>query len=305
MRFHQGRGPFVFDNSGSAYVDYILGYGPVVLGHASPEFNKIVYSVLDDGWHFPTYSPIHDDFVEGFFEEWEGDQGVMILRHSSDAVTAAIRLASYVTGRKGVIRCGYTGWHDTSIAGSPPWHDPVPFRQSKESKFLSAFYRGVTGDEWTVDWFDLTAPTLDAILSRYGVPAALVVDTYQLALGNQAEMRGAIDRVRAEGAVIVWDETKTANRVGRYGVAAQTLATNEDFTVLGKAVANGAALSMLVVPADLIPAVDVVRISGTFQKEIAPVAAALATMQVLSDRGGHPELHRVTDMTVRAFNNGV
>lgn len=286
-----GRGGRVTDSRGRAYTDFICGLGPVVVGHSDPEWNARFAKRLGNGAIFPGYALGHEEFAAEVLESAPSPLAcVGYFKHSSDAVSATVRLARYRTGRPGIIRCGYTGWHDALIADSPRWHEPLNSASREEFRSPPGV-AGVTGEEAPWDWTDLDPATL-AVQLASGRFACLIIDAYQAALRDDDWLKQAIDLADGAGTLVVLDETKTAGRVAPIGALTEFHAS-ADYIVMGKAIANGVALSLLLGHEGMADDFDVTRISGTFSKDLVSVYAAHVTSEIMRERDGYAALRRL------------
>jgi glutamate-1-semialdehyde 2,1-aminomutase len=299
--FTHGRGCHVFDRKGRRFLDCVLGYGPVVLGHADERFTGRVASALGAGIHFPGFSDVHDEYVARLVAASGLTSAVApsFMKTSSEANTAAIRVASLVTGRKGVLRCGFTGWHDSQHAQSPSWHAPPRHRMPLRN---TEGLRGVSGDEQVFNWISLDPADLSALLETNGHRiACFILDAFQFAFVERDLLLHAIAECRRHGILIVLDETKTAGRVSPIGVAGNC-EDAWDMLVLGKAIGNGAPLSMLLVKEAFRDAALKAQVGGTHAKELLSVHCALATMDRMQEADGYRTLGDAGSAMADQFN---
>jgi glutamate-1-semialdehyde aminotransferase len=106
-------GSYVWDVDGSRYVDFILGYGTVILGHASESVTQAVTRELSTGINTsPLWRPLQVELAELLKTTIPGAEMSFFMRTGSDATSGALRLARIFTGRTKVVRWGYNGWHD-------------------------------------------------------------------------------------------------------------------------------------------------------------------------------------------------
>ncbi|WP_317495442.1 aminotransferase class III-fold pyridoxal phosphate-dependent enzyme [Haloechinothrix sp. LS1_15] len=286
--FRSGQGGKVYACDGSTYIDFVMGYGPVVLGHDMRSFTEAVSRSLTNGVMLPGYTSFHEDYLERLLAGTPGRRGAF-FKTASEAVTAALRLAAIETGRRGVIRCGFIGWHDAQIANSLKWHDPLASPLRYKHKYTS-YMRGVGADEPVVNWHDLRPETLEGLIAEHrSTVGCLVIDAYQAALCGPEVMRRAVEVARNAGLLTVFDETKTGGRISRLGYAADH-GIDVDLIVIGKALANGAPLSILVGSREHLATAERSRLSGTFSKEMIAIYAALATLDELeTPRAEYPD----------------
>ena len=119
----RAEGGHIWDVDGNRYVDFVLGYGPVVLGHADKRVNAAVADVMSRGVCIsPMWSPSQVELAELLVQVIPGGERAFLLKTGSDATAAAVRLARIFTGREKVLKWGYNGWHDWTAprpAGDP------------------------------------------------------------------------------------------------------------------------------------------------------------------------------------------
>lgn len=300
LRFACGEGPWLFDSRGNRWLDLVCGYGPVVLGHADAEFSSTVQRHLAHGLHFASYSTLHDEYAAGLPSIWaEGSCG--FFKTSSEAVSAGLRIAAQETGKKGVVRCGFVGWHDAQQSQGVSWH-LLP--QSVERHIPSdkvPILRGVSGEERVFEWYDMSLASLRSILTSHAdTIGSVVLDTYQLDLAGMEIARAVIDIAAEFGVLSILDETKTSGRVAELGFT-QALALSPSMVIAGKAIANGAPLSLLLLPRSLGGMIAACRVGGTHAKERFGVAAAVVTRELMAKRRGYVEFQKLGAEWAEAF----
>lgn len=237
-----GAGAHVWDDRGRRFIDWICGYGPVVLGHSDTRVVNAVHRQLLEGTLLPGDSAIESALAQRLIPLFPGSEACVFLKTGSEAVAAAVRFARIATGRSQVLRVGFHGWHDGLIDGKVGWHNWDNVRSSSPPVpgALSLGYQ--TG----------LARAVADIEHRIRGPegerfAALVLDPIQV-----PDPERDLPRLRAAcsdtGTVFILDETKTAFRVALGGVQARHR-VRADITVAGKALANGMPLSSVLGPA--------------------------------------------------------
>ncbi len=198
----------------------------------------------------------------------------LFLKSGAEAVSAALRLARTATGRDVVLASGYFGWHD--------WASDAETRGVPESA-RAAIVR-VPRD----DVAGLTA-AIDRV--RPDRVAAILVEPIVERLPDATWIRELRDRASEIGAVLIFDEVKTAFRVAPGGYQ-QLAGVVPDVAVIGKALANGYPLAAVVGREDVLDAARRTWISSTLASEATALAAAHAvldrhaTMDVCGAIGG-------------------
>nr|BFE79513.1 hypothetical protein GCM10020093_021140 [Planobispora longispora] len=116
--FASGNGPRIVDIEDNSYIDYVLGWGPLLLGHAHPQVGAAVKAQLDRGTLFGGGNLTEIVAAEKFLAALGWAERLLWSNTGTEAVQIALRLARSHTGRDVVIKLGggYHGWHDTVFA---------------------------------------------------------------------------------------------------------------------------------------------------------------------------------------------
>lgn len=279
LLFAGGQGGEVWDTGGKTYLDFVMGYGPVILGHAVGEFTDRFQSRLANGVMMPGYTVFHEEYLGRLLAGRPDTRGAL-FKTASEAVTAAFRVAALETGKVGVIRSGYVGWHDAQIANSLKWHEPLhsPLRNALR---YTEHMRGVGSQEPALNWVDLRLDSLAQLIDQHQHRlGCFVFDAYLASLTTPGLLREAVEMCRSRGLITMFDETKTGGRISRLGYA-HDFDIGADLVVIGKALANGAPLSILFGSRKLLAHTERARLSGTFSKEMLAMYAALATLDLM------------------------
>lgn len=295
--FVRGEGGYVYNKEKKKYYDFVLGYGPVVLGHGNQVFNDKVCQMLSNGIHFPSYSVYHEQYVEGIITS--DYDAVSFYKTSSESITAAIRLATNMTNKKGIIRCGFIGWHDCQIAETISWHEYLDSPLRKRVRYVKGF-RGTSNDEKVYNWWDFNIDTLNKYINS-GLIGMFIIDAFQLHLSNYDTILQAIKICKKNDILVIFDETKTSGRCSLTGIHSSELGC--DMLVLGKALANGAPLSLLVSKSDLIGKSKEVRVTGTFSKEALSIYCAIATKAIMEENDGYEKLGNIGKNICKLVNS--
>jgi glutamate-1-semialdehyde aminotransferase len=255
----RAEGAHVWDVDDNRYVDFLLGYGPVILGHNHPEVQRAVRAALDEAvCQAPFWSPTQLALVERLVEVIPGAEMAYLLRTGSDATSCAVRIARISTGRSQIIRAGYNGWHD--------WSSP-------RSAGIPAEVRALTT---VVPVGDLAA--MKAAVAAAGSDlAAIVTMPYEHEAPDPDHLR-AVGRLAASaGAVFVLDEVRSGFRIA-LGGAQEAMGVRADLACFSKAMANGYSISAVTGSANLLRRLAETKVSSTFFANRAEQAAALATI---------------------------
>lgn len=280
LAFASARGGHVVDVDGNEYVDYVAGYGPILLGHGFEPIDSAVAEQLTRGTLYGGQHPAEAELAELLVNAVPSAERVLFNVTGSEADHAALRLARAATGRRLIVKFAghYHGWIDPLTGGAGEPAGPPGAAVYPEYAFGS-------GDVLICPWNDITA--LAALLDQVGQDvAAVILEPVAVNAGCLAPDDGYLEGVRElcsrHGALLVFDEVVTGFRVA-LGGAQERFGVRPDLTVLGKAIAAGHQLSAVVGRADVLRVAEgAVAWAGTFNGQALAVAAATATVRHLT-----------------------
>jgi glutamate-1-semialdehyde 2,1-aminomutase len=260
----RAKGAYVWDVDGNKYVDYILGFGPVVLGHADERVDGAVVEQLELGTCMsPLWSPRQVELTELLASVIPAAERAYLMRTGSDATSAAVRLARIHTGRDKVVHWGYNGWHD--------WACPRP----------EGIPEAVRADTLVLEYNDTTA--LERLFELHPEQIACVV---MMPFELEAPAPGFLQEVKElahrHGALFVLDELRSGFRMA-LGGAQEYFGVAADLSAFGKAMANGYPISAVAGRADVLQSLGRTQLASTSYGNAAEMAAALATIAILRD----------------------
>ncbi|MCA1647942.1 MAG: aminotransferase class III-fold pyridoxal phosphate-dependent enzyme [Chloroflexi bacterium] len=291
--FERAAGAHLWDLDGNVYLDYVLGMGPVILGHAPARVIDAVSRCLANGQVFAGQHPAEVRLAEQFQQLVPCAELVRFGVSGSEMDQAAVRAARAVTGRVRVVKFEghYHGWLDTllvSPAGSPlealgPVEAPLAYLPSAGQSIAA------TEEVTPLPWNDLTV--LETYLAKHADETAAVLMEPILCNtsvvtplpGYLAGVRELCDRY---GVVLIFDEVITGFRVG-LGGAQKRLGITPDLAVFAKAVAGGFTIAVLAGKRRyMAPFADGSALhGGTFNSNLVSTVAALATLEALAEAG--------------------
>jgi glutamate-1-semialdehyde aminotransferase len=264
-----GKGCRLTDVDGNEFVDFLCGYGPIILGYREEEVDDAVFKqIKEKGFCFTLTQKFQNALAKKLTELVPSSEMSIFLKTGSDATTASIRIARAYTGKIKVMRCGYHGWHDWCV--------------EMKGGIPSKFYEDVF--EFQYNRLD----QLEKLMARHGHETAAIIMTpfghpnhQEMQEPNPGFLEGARDLADKYGAVLVYDEIRTAFRL-RMGGAQELYGVTPDLTVLGKAIANGYPISVVTGKKDvMMAAADKLFISSTFFPNSEGFVAALKTIEIL------------------------
>lgn len=264
-----GKGCRLTDVDGNEFIDFLCGYGPIILGYREKEVDEAVYQqIRDKGFCFTLTQKFQNLLAKKLSEIVPCSEMSIFLKTGSDATTAAIRIARAHTGKVKVMRCGYHGWHDWCV--------------EMKGGIPSKFYEDVF--EFQYNRLD----QLEELMAVHGGDTAAIIMT-PFGHPNHQEMQqpepGFLEGVRKladkYGAVLIYDEIRTGFRLSMGG-AQKLYGVTPDLTVLGKAMANGYPISVVTGKKDIMMAAESkLFISSTFFPNSEAFVAALKTIEIL------------------------
>jgi glutamate-1-semialdehyde 2,1-aminomutase len=301
----RARGSRLWDLDGREYVDYTLGGGSLLLGHAAAPVVEAVRAQVDRGSAFTMLSEPLLRLAELLVDAVPCGERVVFTATGAEATYVALRLARAGTGRSRVLKFegGYHGFHDlgslsvTSASGGP---EPV-----REGAGISPG----TADEVVVAPFNDIARTealLDAHADRL---AAVIVEPLQRVVApDPAFLARLRERTRRHGIVLVFDEIVTGFRFHWQG-AQGLLGIVPDLATYGKVLGGGYPLAAVAGTRALLDLADprggVAAFSGSQHGNAVASAAGLATLTAVREAEGIARLGRLTELMRSALRQAV
>jgi glutamate-1-semialdehyde aminotransferase len=271
-RMVRASGCLVWDESGREFTDYIMGLGSVALGYGHTEVTRAAIEAVRDGVVGPLAPVLEEELSARICTLMPWVEQLRFLKTGAEAVAAAVRLARLATGRDRVLGCGYHGWHDwcQSAAGVPQstrhLYAELPFNDAAASRQIIR----ATGDR-------LAAVVFEPVVM--GPP-----ETEWLTVLREETAR--------TGALLIVDEIKTVCRLA-VGGACERYGIRPDLVVMGKAIANGFPLAAVGGRRQVMAGVSRTWISSTLATEFVSLAAARATLDVMTARKVPQHLGRI------------
>ena len=295
MVIRGGRGPRVWDLSGNEYIDYALGSGPMLIGHANPEVVAAVSEQLSQG---TTYFGLNEHAIllaEEIVKAVPCAEKVRFASSGTEATFFAMRAVRAYRGRDKILKFegGFHGMNDyglMSMAPSKPLDFPAPTPDS------SGIPESLQGDVLVAPFNDIE--TTSAIIERYHEElAGVIVEPLQRIIPPAPGfLEGLRDVTRRFHVPLIFDEIVTGFRFA-YGGAQEFYGVTPDMCTLGKAVAGGFPLSAVAGSADIMEhfapsdlGTPFVMQEGTFNGNPIASVAGLATLKVLRREGTYERL---------------
>jgi len=281
----RGEGSKIYDADGKEYIDYVLGSGPLILGHSHPAVVGAVREQLEKGSTFYALNEPAIRFAEVLTKAAPCGEAVRFQTTGSDAVFAALRLARAHTGRCMVLKFegAFHGGHDV---GQIPDCDGIP--------------DGVKKDVLIAPFNDADAAICLIDGCRKNL-AAVLVEPLQRALKPQPGFLEAIRSVTRTHAIpLIFDEVVTGFRLA-WGGAQERYGVVPDLACYGKIIGGGFPLSAVMGKKEMLELADPVRkgrdtycfLGGTLTGNPIACAAGLATLDILQQPGAYERLEEI------------
>ena len=271
----RAEGAHIFDETGNRFIDYSLGYGPLVLGHTPDCVLNALHSQLDLGMRTASVHKGEAELGELIAETLPCAEISSFVSSGSEAVHLATRIARAATGKLPIIkfRGNYHGWFDSIHVANDVQNDgPATIGQDDSA----ASHLKI------LDWGDSKA-FLDEISSDY---AAVILEPVAVNGGCLYPPAGFLELVREKtrelGVVLIFDEVITGYRLS-LGGAQQRMGITPDLAVIGKAMGSGMPIGAVAGSMDMMEPVASGRMlhRGTFNGNPLSIAASIACINHL------------------------
>ena len=291
----RSEGAYVFDCEGKRYIDYVLSWGPMIMGHNHPRVREAVIRQSEKGLSFGAPTELEIELADRICDIMPGMDMVRMVNSGTEATMSAIRLARGYTGRDTIVKfegC-YHGHSDSLLvkAGSGALTLGVP-----SSPGVPAPLADLT---LTLTYNDPEG--LRAAFAEFGERIACVI--VEPVAGNMnciPPAPGFLETLRevctASGAVLILDEVMTGFRFGLQG-AQGFYGIEADLTTLGKVIGGGMPVGAFGGKRDImeqIAPLGPVYQAGTLSGNPIAMAAGLATLDIISEPGFYEPLFERT-----------
>lgn len=299
----KGEGPYIYDVDGHRYTDYVLSWGPLILGHAHPEVVESLIAATRLGTSFGAPTELELEMARAVISSFPGVEMVRMVNSGTEATMSAIRVARAYTRRNKIIKfigC-YHGHHDSLLvrAGSGATDLGVP-----DSPGVPA---GTVANTISLPYNNLEA--VEEAFRIYGEEIAgiitePVVGNMGLVLPQPGFLEGLRRITREYGALLIIDEVMTGWRIS-YNGAQGYYGVDADLTTFGKVIGGGLPVGAyggkkkfmeIVAPAG--PMYQ----AGTLSGNPLAMAAGLKTLEVLGRPGNFDRLVALTKRLADGVN---
>ena len=288
-------GAYIFDADGNKYIDYVLSWGPMIMGHNHPQVRDAVVQTARDGLSFGCPTEIEIELAERLCDLVPSLEQVRMTSSGTEATMSAIRLARGATGRDKIIKfegC-YHGHSDSLLikAGSGALTFGVPSSPGVPDVLAQHTV--------TLPFNDLDA--LKEAFDQLGNEIACVITepvtgNMNCILPEPGYLEGMRELCTKHGAILIFDEVMTGFRFGTH-CAQGHLGIDPDLTCLGKVIGGGMPVGAFGGKKDImahISPLGPVYQAGTLSGNPVAMASGLATLDIISQPNFYDDLFRHT-----------
>ena len=282
-----GKGGHIWDENGREYIDYLLGSGPMFIGHAHPEVTKAVQTQLDLGSTFFGNNKHGIALAQAICDAVPCAEQVRFVCTGTEADLYAMRAVRAFRRRDKILKFegGYHGMSDWALMSMAP-KNPGNFPRATPD---SAGIPKSVADEMLIAAFNDVDMVESLIKEHRDELAGVIVEPFQRLLPPAPGFLQALRRITSEhGIPLIFDEVVTGFRFA-YGGAQEYYGVTPDLCTLGKIVGGGYALAAIAGRADImkhfdrleVPEEDFLFQVGTLSGNPIAAVAGLATLDVL------------------------
>jgi glutamate-1-semialdehyde 2,1-aminomutase len=292
----RGEGATVWDTDGRALLDFTMGWGSVLLGHAHPAVVQAVCRRAALGSNFAFVSAPALELAEELRRAVPCAERVRFCASGTEATAYAVRLARASSGRSKILKFegAYHGANDVGTVSLFP-RRLLAFPQGEPTS--AGFSAGAVADVLVAPYNDLATTAAIAEAHAADLAGIIVEPLHRCTPPKPGFLRGLRELTAARGLVLIFDETVTGFRLA-YGGAQEYYGVQPDLAALGKALGGGYPLGALVGRAELLDVVREDRLGDPryvwFASSVGgnPVSAtaALATLAELRRPGTYDRL---------------
>ena len=305
----RGQGPFLFDTEGRRYIDYVLSWGALILGHAHPVVMEALNRQILLGTSYGTPTPGEVELAERLTEMVPSVDMVRLVNSGTEATMSALRLARAVTGREYVLKFsgGYHGHSDSFLVSSG---SGVATLSLPDSPGVPASTASLT--------LVLPFNDIDLLRDLFKVKGSQISSVFvEPVLGNSGLIppeKGYLEELRSltsqNGSLLIFDEVMTGFRVARGG-AEEKFGVKPDLVTLGKVIGGGLPVGAFggsrEIMSKVAPAGDVYQ-AGTLSGNPFATAAGNAQLRFLQENDPFSELegsaNQLSSGIVKILRNG-
>lgn len=280
----EGKGSHITDVDGNVYIDYVLSWGPLILGHAHPKVIQSIQETAALGTSFGTLTLLETQLAEIVIDRVPSIEMIRFVNSGTEATMSALRLARGFTGRDKIIKLegSYHGHDDALLVKVGSGAATLGLPDSP------GVPKSTTSNTFVAPYNDLEA-VKELFAAHPGEFAAIIVEPVAGNMGVIPPLAGFLEGLRevtrSDGSLLIFDEVMTGFRVG-YHSAQGYYKVIPDITCLGKVIGGGVPVGAYGGRKDIMehiaPAGQIYQ-AGTLSGNPIAMAAGIATLSQLQE----------------------
>jgi glutamate-1-semialdehyde 2,1-aminomutase len=307
----RGKGGHVWDVSGNEYVDFLLGSGPMLVGHCHPKVEAAVLEQVPLGTTFFVNNPHGIRLAEEIVAAVPCAEQVRFVSSGSEADLYAMRVARAYRRRDKILKFegGYHGMSDYGLMSLAPKrlaNFPTPVPDS------AGIPKSLREEVLVAPFNDLAA--VESLVAQHGKEiAAIIVEPFQRLIPPKPGFLEGLRKITEQnGIVLIFDEVVTGFRFA-YGGAQAYYGVTPDLATFGKVIGGGFPLAAIAGRADIMRHFDKSAVGeedftvqiGTLSGNPVASAAGLATMEVLKEPGAYDKIFATGRMLMTGISERI
>ncbi len=302
----KGKGAYIWDVDNQKYLDFVMSWGPLILGHANPKIIQAISSEAKKGTSFGAPTKKEIELAELIKLAFPSIEKVRLVSSGTEAAMSAIRLARGVTGKKKILKCDgcYHGHADSLLvkAGSGGATFGVPDSAGVPEELASLTI--------SIPYNDFEA--LEEALKKFGSDiACFILEPVPANMGVVLPKANYLKRVRdlttQHGIILIFDEVISGFRLS-FGGAQEYFGIDADLTCLGKIVGGGLPIGAFggkkYLMDELAPLGKVYQ-AGTLSGNPIATACGIATLKQLKNKKIYKILNEKSETFYSLITQGI
>ena len=291
-------GPYVWDEEGHRYIDYVQSYGPMILGHSHPAVIEAINKAASCGTSYGAPTEKEIILAETIIERVKGIESIRFVNSGTEATMTALRLARGITNRSKIIKFSgcYHGHSDTLLAAAGS----------------GVATQGISGSEGVTESavFDTVVVPFNKVPEIDQSIAAVIVEPVAANMGLVEPDSGFLQELRkacdSSGALLIFDEVITGFRLSSGG-ASSWYGVIPDIWCFGKIIGGGLPVGAFAARQELmshLAPIGGVYQAGTLSGNPLAMAAGQATLELLG-KAEYEYLESIANRLVQGLKEAI